>query len=224
MVDGSPMSVQEAADVLGVDPRTVRLLAARGDLKGEKRGGSWWLDRGAVEQRRRQRPGRGRPLSAPLAWSILLRASGLPDPVELAAHAHSSERARTWLETHQLAEGAVRLRARGRREDFDAHQSELRRILADDSVMLTGISASQAVGISGGGGAIEGYAPAGDRDRLVSEHALVPGEGRVLLRWVDDDIWPVVRADVAPRAVVLVDLLEHDDPRARREARRLLAP
>jgi hypothetical protein len=38
------------------------------------------------------------------------------------------------------------------------------------------------------------------------------------MRWVPDELWPVAGAGVAPRAAVLVDLLEHDDPRVRREA------
>jgi hypothetical protein len=35
---------------------------------------------------------------------------------------------------------------------------------------------------------------------------------------VPDELWRAIAGDVAPRAAVLVDLLEHDDPRARREA------
>jgi hypothetical protein len=45
----------------------------------------------------------------------------------------------------------------------------------------------------------------------------------VLARWVPDELWPVVAAPRAPHAAVLVDLLENDDPRARREAARALA-
>jgi len=56
----------------------------------------------------------------------------------------------------------------------------------------------------------------------VEEHALEHGDGPVLMRWVRDELWPVVAAEIAPRAAVLVDLLEHDDPRARREAEREL--
>jgi hypothetical protein len=38
---------------------------------------------------------------------------------------------------------------------------------------------------------------------------------------VDDDVWPLLDEDGdgrAPRVAVLIDLLEHDDPRARRQA------
>jgi hypothetical protein len=61
-----------------------------------------------------------------------------------------------------------------------------------------------------------------------------PGHGRALsaemagvrVRWVPDALWPLlVAADGhrAPRAAGLVDLLESDDPRARREAARALS-
>jgi len=42
-----------------------------------------------------------------------------------------------------------------------------------------------------------------------------------VIRWVDDDVWPLLDEDGdgrAPRVAVLIDLLEHDDPRARRQA------
>jgi hypothetical protein len=84
--------------------------------------------------------------------------------------------------------------------------------------MRTGISAADLVGVYGGTRDIEMYAPAGYRDAIIDEHALELGEGPVLLRGVPDALWPAVRRDVAPVAAVLVDLLEHEDPRARREA------
>jgi hypothetical protein len=73
---------------------------------------------------------------------------------------------------------------------------------------------------------VEVYAPAGRRAAVVAEHGLEPGSGAVRVRWVPDAVWPLlVAADGhhAPRAAVLVDLLESDDPRARREAARALS-
>ena len=74
---------------------------------------------------------------------------------------------------------------------------------------------------------MEFYAPAGRREAIVAEHALLGGPRAVTVRWVPDEVWAEVDAAagrVAPRAAVLVDLLESDDPRARREAARALAP
>jgi excisionase family DNA binding protein len=216
------MSVSDAAEALGVEERAVRLMASSGEIDAIKRGRAWWIDRRAVERRLRHQPGRGRPLSAPMAWSVLLLASGAPEPDGLAQGDHHPSRARRWLASHPLNEYAPRLRARAKRESFAAHPSELARLASRQDVMPTGISAASVVGIHGGAGDVELYAPAGRRDALVAAHALEPGDGPVLIRWVPDDLWPAVDADVAPRAAVLVDLLEHDDPRARREASRAL--
>lgn len=218
-----PMSVREAAETLGVDERAVRLMASAGKIDAAKRGNAWWIDRRAVERRRRQQPGRGRPLSASMAWSVLLLASGHPSPDELfAGKDHRAARARRWLESHSLADHAPRLRARAHRESLAAHPSELSRLAARPDVMRTGISASDSVGVHGGRDEVELYAQAGRRAHILTEHALEPGDGPVLMRWVPDEIWSSVVREVAPRAAVLVDLLEHDDPRARREADRAL--
>jgi hypothetical protein len=77
----------------------------------------------------------------------------------------------------------------------------------------------------GEGHAVELYAAAGNRAAIVAEHALTPGSGAVTVHWVPDDVWAKLGAGAhaAPRAVVLVDLLEGEDPRARREAARALA-
>jgi hypothetical protein len=61
---------------------------------------------------------------------------------------------------------------------------------------------------------------------LIAEHGLDPGSGVVRIRWVSGALWPLLVAtdrQQAPRAAVLVDLLESDDPRARREAARALS-
>ena len=72
---------------------------------------------------------------------------------------------------------------------------------------------------------MEFYATAAAAAVIVDAHALAPGDGSVTVRWVPEDIWGQLDAGarIAPRAAVLVDLLESDDPRARREAARALA-
>jgi excisionase family DNA binding protein len=212
------ISVSEAAELLGVEERAVRLMAASGDVEAIKRGNAWWLDRRAVERRGRLQPGRGRRLSPAMAWSVLLLASGARNGAGPIGAAHHPARARRWLDTHSLADDAARLSARSQRESFDAHPSELDRLARRADVMRTGISAADLIGVHGGGREIELYAPAGSRDTIVDAHALEPADGPVLLRWVPDELWPAVHQEVAPRSAILVDLLEHDDPRARREA------
>ncbi len=177
---------------------------------------------------RRQPPGSGRPLTEQMAWAVILFASDEPRLAEqLAARDRYVTRAKAWLRTSQpLVDYATRLRARADVEEFDAHPAEVDRIVGRPDVLRTGVSAGEMVGLTGGRGDIEIYAPAAHRDEIVERHALDPGAGPVRLRWISDQIWPLVQHagdhGRAPRVAVLLDLLESDDPRARREAAKAL--
>jgi excisionase family DNA binding protein len=224
MSDSPQLTVREAADLLGVAPVSVRKRIASGRLPAVKRGRDWWLDRRVVQRVAREQLGSGRPLSPAMAWSVLLLASGDEAAAgKMARRDRYRSRARQWLIDNPLGDAAPRLRDRARSEEFDAHPSELPRILDRPDVMATGISSAELVGLAGGTSSVEVYAPAGHRDAIVDEHALIPGEGPVHVRWVSDDAWSLIAGDRAPRAAVLIDLLESDEPRARREAGRALA-
>jgi excisionase family DNA binding protein len=224
--DASLLTVREAADRLGVSPAAVRHHIASGRLSAVKRGRSWWLDERLVARMARQPRGAGRAFSPDMAWAVLLLASGDDGAAEQAAGRDRYwSRVRAWLRDHPLGANAHRLRARAREEQFDAHPSELERIRHRPDVLLTGASAGEAVGLIGSAPAVEVYAPISHRRAIVDDHALMPGAGPVRIRWVPDAVWPLLsRADDhrAPRAAVLVDLLDSDDPRARREAARVL--
>ena len=226
MDDRFLISVQEAANRLGVSADAVRKRIASGRLPAQRRGREWWLDAREVDRMARKRPGQGRPLSAQMAWAVLLLASGDADAAARAVrNPRYRTRLRSWLRDHSLAEHASRLRARADAEEFDAHASELARIVDRPDVLTTGISAADAAGLLGGSSAVEIYAPAAHREAFIDEHALERGPGPVRIRWVSDEIWALLDQDNdrrAPRAAVLVDLLENDDPRARREAARAL--
>jgi len=221
------LSVGEAAGRLGVTPMAVRRQIASGRLPAVKHGRDWWLDVQAVERMARQPPGGGRPLSPAMSWAVLLLASGEETTAqEVAGRARYWSRARAWLRAHPLGEHAARLRARAQAERFDADPSELKRVLARPDVMATGVSAADVIGLVGSASTVEVYAPAGHRAVLLGEHALMPGAGPVFVRWVPDELWPQLlgeRDHRAPRAAVLLDLLESDEPRTRREAERALA-
>lgn len=227
MPDRSVLSVSEAADRLGVSAAAVRQHLAAGRLPAYKRGRSWWLDASGVERMARDRPRGGRPLSPEIAWAVVLLASGDDDAAEVAAGRDRYwSRVRAWLRDHPLQDNAPRLRARAVIEEFDAHPSELKRILERPDVLITGVSAGNEVGLVGSSTAIEVYAAASSRHAIVDDHALVPGTGPVRVRWVPDRLWPLLGRDDdrrAPRAAVLLDLLESDEPRARREAARALS-
>jgi hypothetical protein len=162
-----------------------------------------------------------------MAWAVLLLASGDEAAAEsaVAGRDRYRSRLRAWLREHPLSHYGHRLRARAYTEEFDVHPSELERILGRPDVLATGISAGDTVGLVGLPAGVEAYAPAGQRDLIINDHALVPGSGPVRIRWAPDEVWSVLERDGdgrAPRAAILLDLLESDEPRARREAARAL--
>jgi excisionase family DNA binding protein len=219
------ISVGEAADVLGIGPAAVRHKINSGGLPAVKQGRDWRLEERVVRGLARQPAEAGRPLAAEMAWAVLLYASGDPEAAErMLDHPRYRSRARAWLRDHRLADDAARLRPRARSERFDVHPSELPRLRERADIMRSGLSGEGALGLVGGSGDLEAYGPESGREAIIDEHGLQPGGGPALLRWVADSVWarlPVVRS--APLAVGLVDLLESEDPRVRREARRALA-
>jgi excisionase family DNA binding protein len=226
MASERQLSVRDAAEQLGVSPAAVRLRIGGGDLPAVKLGRDWRIDERDVQRLRRRRDRPGRPLSPSMAWAVLLLASGDQEAAgRLAVAPRYRARARQWLREHPLVECTDRLRERARREVFEVHPSELAQLRDRPDVLLTGVSVADAVGLVGEAAGVEFYAGFGQRGAIMDEHGLVPGEGDVTVRWVPDDVWTEldVSAPVAPRAVVLIDLLESDDPRARREAARALA-
>jgi excisionase family DNA binding protein len=216
------MTAAEAAERLGMSERAVTQLASSGALEAAKRGNVWWIDADAVARRAREGRSAGRPLAPAVAWAVILLASDDPRWRALSTHGHQPRRAREWLHTHELSEDAFRLAHRARREVFDAHPSELSRVESRPDVMRTGISAAAEVGLHGGQGEVELYASEDRRELITVEHGLQARQGSILMRWVPAEIWQRVEGEVAPRVAVLLDLLEHDDPRARREARQAL--
>jgi excisionase family DNA binding protein len=216
------MTVAEAAERLGLSERAVTQLASSGALAAIKRGSIWWIDAGAVARRAREGRSAGRPLAPAVAWAVILLASDDPRWRALSAHGHQPRRAREWLRTHELSEDAFRLAGRARCEAFDAHSSELSRVASRPDVMRTGISAATEVGLHGGRDEVELYASEDLRKLITVEHGLQVRQGSILMRWVRPEIWQHIRGVVAPRVAVLLDLLEHEDPRARREAREAL--
>lgn len=228
MSGGSLLSVRETAELLGVTPIAVRRRIDAGSLPARKYGRQWLLDRADVERSARQGSKAGRVMSAPMAWSVLLLASGEPEQAAvLAGRDRYRSRVQAWLNQHSLVKDAQSLRGRAVSESFDVHPSELGRLVARDDVLSTGASSGQIAGLIGGPEIAECYAPARSRPKLISEHGMEPGNGAALIRWVPDDVWDLLLSpgrDAAPRAAVLLDLLESDDPRARREAARALAP
>lgn len=217
----SLVGVAEAASELGVSPRRVRQMLADGVLAGEQVGRAWVIDSEQLHRIALRRPPVGRPWNPASAWSVLALADGEEPDLSPVERSRAKRR---------LAEGlervAGRLAARADPRRFYAHPGVLDRLAEAPRIVRAGVSASaeHGVGLVVGDG-FEGYVRAEELDKLVERFGLDDQAARpnVLLRVVDGAAWPFRRGQrAAGRAVVAVDLLESDDPRARRAGAELL--
>jgi len=215
------ISVPEAATALGVTGRRVRAMASGGVLAGRRSGGRWLIQRSAVEQRLRQRPAPGRPLSQRKAWALLWKLSGADWP---ALPAWDRSRLRRKLAGGSLLALANDLRARAEPRFFRADSRVLEHLRADPNLVLSGLSAAAAYGANvRAPGVVEGYLRRDQAQALAYRYALRPAaaaDANVILHLVDGAV-PRTADGVAPVAVVALDLLESDDARAKRAGREL---
>ncbi len=222
----SVVSVQEAARQLGASQAWVRKAAASGEIAAYQLGRAWAIDERALSRLRR-RPN-GRPLSPRSSWLALFavsgEVSGLPgsNPVERQRARDRAAR----LNADGI--GVLDLSGRAELRRFRGSPEQVAALASDDRVVRSGISAASDLGGSllDSAREFEGYVREVDFPALVRQVRLEPaplGEhGRILLRIPRPD-WPFLpAAEVAPRAVVAVDLSESHDPRSRSAADELI--
>lgn len=218
-----PVSIPEAADILGLSPARVRALASGGQLQAAKVGGRWLVERAAVEARRRRKGSGGRPFSPHNAWALLVLASG-EDVDGIGPSVRS--RLRRALTLEGLERLGPRLERRAEVRFFDAHPGEIPYLLEDRELVRSGVSAAGAHGFDlVSGREADGYLRAGALKRFATAHALSPAgsAGNVRLRLVPDESWPFLAGKpIAPFAAVALDLAEDADPRSARAGRAAL--
>ena len=214
------MGVAEAAERLGVSPRRVRQMLSDGVLEGQRVGREWVIEEHALRAAAWRRPAH-RPWSPSSAWAVLALADG----IEPHCKAYERHRAACRLEVG-LSNLLGRLACRARKLSFYAHPATRDRIAVEPGVVRTAASASpeHRLGIVGSG-PLEAYVAQSGllaiRDAFVIEER--SERANMLLRVVEDDLWPFPdAAEVAPPAVVAVDLLESEDERCRRAGVELL--
>jgi len=221
MVD--PVSISEAAKALGLSPSRVRVLAVRGQLPGAKLGDRWFVERAAVERRRRNGAFEGRRFSSRNAWATLSLASG--EEVDWIDPGIRSRLKRA-LALEGLAKLGPRLAQRANELSFRAHPGEISYLLEDQALALSGISAAGDLGFGlVSGREADGYVSAAELDAFATRHALVPAgiEGNVRLRVVPAEAGSFLAGRrVAPRAAVALDLAEEFDPRSAQAGGRAL--
>lgn len=230
------VSVPEAARILGVSDRQARKLAEAGQVRAQRVGGRWVVDAAALEAGRDQLRRPGRPLSAELAWALLVSlsrpAGSGAEAIDSVLEVVHDRRARHRLRVLFGSAGDVGRRrrllaSRGRRRPVWLHPVMEQRLLEDSRVRVSGGPAlvEAGVGLSG--------VPVG---RLYVEEAAVPGlfaryrlqddpaaplELMVIPASVPEHLLPPAGRPV-PLAVAAADLLDSADARERDAGAELL--
>ncbi|CAN5552442.1 hypothetical protein BH24ACT5_BH24ACT5_06580 [soil metagenome] len=197
------LSVDQAADALGVSNMQIGRLIDAGELEARRFGRSWSIDPDSLRRYRFLRPRRGRPLSEQAAWHRVLDAeapANIDEAIDLAR--------------------LVRRRSRNERlrilPDFDGR--------IDDDPRVHHGGARAAIHYGAGIGRPDQrdiYIGASDADSFRTEYRANPtaGDPNVVLRVVEE---PMVFGDkFVPPIVAVLDLLDAADTRAAAEALRV---
>jgi excisionase family DNA binding protein len=194
------VSVERAAEHLGVSRMQVGRLIQQGDLDASRLGRTWMVNRKSLQRYASARPRRGRPLSPGPAWQRLIDA----DPKSLA----------------QVRQLANECRRRAARRPVRLLPGELDAALQDARLVLGGADAAINLGAAIGQPRERVcYVRESDLEAFLADHlGSVDHENpNVILRVVDDDVWPFDGQRNAPVAVAAVDLVDIGDVRSAAE-------
>lgn len=197
------MEMAPLADVakrLGVSDGQVRRLVANGELRAQRFGRSWAVDVASVNERIAARPGRGRPLGPRAAWKRL-RDVGMIDLDDLPAL-------------------AVQVRRRADEMRFRVLPFKMAELRADSGVVLSGGPGAAEQGAAVADADLDVYVRRSGLPSIVDRHGLRAevDEINVVVRVVDDEVWPFEGDRVAPLLVCALDSFERLDRRAAHEA------
>jgi len=220
------ISVSEAAQILNLSPARVRVLVSQGLIPASKIADRWVVDLDAVEQRRKERPPKGRRFTPQNAWRALILASG--EDLQLDPVVRSRLKKALLLEG--VSELAPRLRDRAEVALCRSHPGEIPYVLEDEALMRSGISAAGSVGSDLlPGREADGYVAKSELQDFLDRHVLHPAaggaEGNVRLRIVPDDVWNDLdfsARSIAPKGAVALDLAGERDARSQAAGKSLL--
>ncbi|MDE0132962.1 MAG: helix-turn-helix domain-containing protein [bacterium] len=215
------LGVADVAAKIGVSRRRVRQMLASGAIAGQRVGNTWVINPKALDVLRQRRLGSGRPWKPESAWALLAVASGRDVALSPSQRSRTRHRLEAGLDSH-----LAQLTARCAIRSCYAHPSTLPILAAEPDIVTSGVSAAaryrlDIVAVY----QFEGYIPESALPALIEKFALEEGAARpnATLRVVADQLWPFgPDEDVAPPAVVAVDLLESGDARTRRAGAQLL--
>lgn len=220
------LTVQQAAQRLGVTEQEVRRLISTGELAATRFGetGQWSIDDRAVTSRKALRPPPGRPWAPPVAWAALWLLSGLSaDWLSVSDRSRLRRRLRS-IDVHALM---VATRRRAEVATGRVLPEYVGRIAVDADVVRTGVSATVETGADlVSADLVDVYCEPNLRSSLTTRFGidLTSSNPNVFLRvpaW--EAVTVLTDRQVMPAAVVAVDLLDSTDPRTIRAGHDLLA-
>src|SRR5712692_1735679 len=204
------MSVDQAAQALGVSPRRVRALIGSNRVPAVRLGRSWAVDRSVLRSHGRRRS--GRPISAENAWALLALLSGSQAPW---ADVFSRSRLKRRLLNREWLEKALESsEPRSAIYSWRILPSDLPKI-KDYGLVRSGLAARiPGLDVVAMDNAVDGYLSSKALAQI--EKKLKPAKSsdnpNVVLR-VPSQPWVLTHGPVAPPAVVAADLLAHPDSR-----------
>ncbi|WP_346619236.1 helix-turn-helix domain-containing protein [Blastococcus montanus] len=217
------LTVDQAAERLGVEPEQVRRLIRAGKLVARRVGRTLVLDEDAVEGRARLPITAGRALAPRTVWAALWQLSG-EDVDWLPPGDRSRLLAR--LRGYDAERLVAAARDRAERHELRVLPAYRQRLLDADGVVPSGLTAAAAVGadIIAAEAAAEVYCTQGVLDQLRRELGLSErGEANLVVRVPRYEGLQLTGRAHMPVAVVAVDLAESPDVRTRRAGLDLLA-
>jgi excisionase family DNA binding protein len=200
------LDLAEAARRLRLPVHRVRTMLDDGDLSGARFGTVWLVERGDVDHRVATAAPRGRPLAAHNAWAVLALLEGREPPIPDA----SVRFIRRHLE-RPITALAPALRQRSARQLTTTTDAVLTALTDDRRVVLGGPVAACIHGLleDASGLAPDVYVRRADAGDVVDVLRRGAGTRPVVVRIVDDDLWPFAPGErwVGP-VVAAVDLCD----------------
>jgi excisionase family DNA binding protein len=232
-MDADVLSVREAAEQLGVSSARVRQLISAGSLPARRSSAGWLIGADAVADRSGSARA-GRPASPRTVWAILcilssaLAADAANPPGCMVRDRRLRHHALQLLSAmpdpaDDPGRWRILLTSRGRTERMWAHPGLLSNLCSDDRISVGGDRAAAHVGEGlSRVGLCDLYVAGSDVKDIVAHYRLRPDpDGQIRLHVVPEGL-PRELISGGPGivlpAVGAADLLDEDDPRARRSA------
>lgn len=227
MFNESLVTVSDAAEMLKVSPARVRALLASGELSGFKRSGIWFISNREIWQRMSTRHSSGRLFDPTNAWALLSLASeakGELSGIVTDVSGWKRRFLRSRLHREGFARLAPRLVHRAKYRRYWVPAVELKRLAAEESLVLSGVSVSEKIGAELIiGDEIECYVSSERLTDLVHEYSLVDFAARPNVTFHVVNSWPFVKGlREVPLSVAVLDLIESEDERTRRAGQELI--